>query len=91
MAFVLGAMRDHLHHILDVTIVYPDGTKNFWSYVCGNIKEIKVRVNTLPISEELLGDYTRDREFRKDFHQWLNSLWMEKDKRIDGLLLQRKG
>jgi 1-acyl-sn-glycerol-3-phosphate acyltransferase len=86
IAFVLSAMGQQLDSILDVTIVYPEGGKSFWAFLCGRVTEIKVRVESLPISEEICGDYFKDREFRRRFIRWLNSLWAEKDKRIDGLL-----
>jgi 1-acyl-sn-glycerol-3-phosphate acyltransferase len=89
IAHVLGVMGDRLHSILDVTIVYPHGQKSFWSYVCGNIREIKIRVKSLPIRKEMIGDYAKDITFRNDFHNWLNALWAEKDKCIEGLLAQK--
>lgn len=86
IAFVLSVMGEHLHQILDVTIVYPDGVKSFWAFVCGKIGAIKVRVKSMPISSDLIGDYGSDRHFRIHFHQWLNKLWAEKDQCIQGLL-----
>ncbi len=85
IAFVLAAMGDHLNRILDVTIVYPPGTNSFWSFACGNIKEIKVRIKELPVSQTPSGDYVQDPEFRQTFQTWLNGLWGEKDKCIDEL------
>jgi 1-acyl-sn-glycerol-3-phosphate acyltransferase len=49
IAFVLGAMGGKIHRILDVTIFYPDSKKSFWDYLCGNIKEIRIRVKSLPV------------------------------------------
>jgi 1-acyl-sn-glycerol-3-phosphate acyltransferase len=86
IAFVLGAMGEQIHSILDVTIVYPQGDKRFWSFICGNISKIKVHVNTLPISRDLLGDYSNDPAFRQRFQIWLNRLWQEKDHDINGML-----
>jgi 1-acyl-sn-glycerol-3-phosphate acyltransferase len=86
IAFVLTAMGEQIHSILDVTIVYPQGAQNFWGLLCGRVGEIKVRVEPLPVDGELLGDYFRDREFRKRFMTWLNTLWVEKDKRMEALL-----
>ena len=86
IAFVLAAMGDQLHSILDVTIAYPEGAMSFWSFLCGKVTQIKVRVESLPISEEVCGDYFQDREFRKRFRSWLNALWAEKDKRMAALL-----
>jgi len=89
IAFVLGAMGEHLHRVLDVTIVYPEGSKSFWAFLCGNIRNITVRVRSFPITEKLLGDYTNDRNFRVEFHTWLNALWSEKDTHIEKLLTQK--
>ena len=85
-AFVLGAMGDQIHRILDVTIVYTGEQRSFWPLLCGNIHEIKVRVQSLPVSSELIGDYTNDHFFRGRLQQWLNDLWLEKDRRITKML-----
>ena len=86
IAAVLNAMGDRIHRILDVTIVYPGGRHSFWALLCGNIEEIKVRVRSLPVGSELLGDPLNDGGFRLRFQQWLNALWAEKDRQIDELL-----
>ncbi len=86
VGYVLTSMGDQLNAILDVTIVYPDNIKNFWSFVCGDIREIKVMVRSMPVTADLLGDYTTDRSFRARFHTWLNKLWKEKDQSIQDML-----
>lgn len=85
IAFVLSSMGEHLHRILDVTIVYPQKTKSFWAYMCGRVEKIHVRVRSMPVSSEMVGDYVQDRAFRKQFQAWLNSLWLEKDHTIQAL------
>jgi 1-acyl-sn-glycerol-3-phosphate acyltransferase len=60
VAFVLGAMGGMLHSMLDVTIAYPQGTKGFWAYLCGKVEEIRVRIDSLPLTSEMLGDYFND-------------------------------
>lgn len=86
VGYVLTSMGDQLNAILDVTIVYPEGIKNFWSFVCGDIHQIKVKVKHMPVTEDLIGDYTTDRSFRARFHNWLNNLWKEKDQSIQDML-----
>ncbi|MDD5475001.1 MAG: acyltransferase [Syntrophales bacterium] len=81
-AFVLQAMGNRLHQILDVTIVYPDGSRRFWHFVTGRIKKIMVRVRARPIDASLLGDYFNDPEYRERFQAWLNDLWTSKDLQI---------
>ena len=79
LAYVLSVMGDKLHHIVDVTIAYPQGVGTFWDFVCGRVKEVKVHVKTLPISNELMGDYLQDPQFKREFQNWLNGLWHQKD------------
>ena len=86
IALVLATMGEQLHSILDVTIAYPEGAKSFWAFLCGEVSEIKVKVESLPIDEEVSGDYFKDREFRKRFRDWLNALWVKKDKTLAALL-----
>ena len=80
LAFVLAAMGDKLQHIVDVTIAYPQGVGTFWDFVCGRVQEIKVRVKTLPINSDMMGDYLQDPQFKREFQNWLNLLWHQKDK-----------
>ena len=80
MAFVLAAMGDKLQHIVDVTIAYPQGVGSFWDFVCGRVKKIKVRVKTVPIRSDMMGDYLQDPQFKREFQKWLNLLWHQKDK-----------
>jgi len=86
IAFVLTSMGEQIHRILDVTIVYPGGARSFWEFLCGNIEEIRVRVRSLPVPPDLIGDYANDKNFRKRFHRWLNALWEEKDRCIAEML-----
>jgi 1-acyl-sn-glycerol-3-phosphate acyltransferase len=86
IAFVLGSMGEQIHRVLDVTIVYPDGLSSFWALLCGKIQKIKVRVRTLPVSPELLGDYANDRQFRVRLQQWLNDIWEEKNRYIEDMM-----
>ena len=86
IALVLGSMGEQIHRVLDVTIVYPDGITNFWALLCGKIREIKVRVRSLPVSTELLGDYTSDGHYRAGLQFWLNNIWAEKNRDIEEMM-----
>lgn len=79
IAFVLEAMGDQLHKLLDVTIYYPKGIPTFWDFICGKVKEVQIKINVLPIDEKLVGDYFNDVRFRQTFHHWLNEIWQNKD------------
>ncbi len=88
IAFVLAAMGEQMHQMLNVTIAYPDGVRNFWQFLCGNVREIRVRVESLPIDPELVGDYFTDKKFRVTFQNHLNVMWAEKDALITNLMYQ---
>jgi 1-acyl-sn-glycerol-3-phosphate acyltransferase len=90
IALVLATMGQQLDSILDVTIVYPEGVQDIWAFLCSRSMKIIVRVKQIPVDKELLGDYFTDRNYRRHFNNWLNTLWSEKDKLI-GTLLQPPG
>ncbi|MBU2548512.1 MAG: acyltransferase [Proteobacteria bacterium] len=83
VAFVLGAMGEHLTRILNVTISYPQGEKSLWDFMCGRVRRIKVDVEVIPITRDLLGDYFNDRDFQGRFQDWLNEIWARKDKLLE--------
>jgi 1-acyl-sn-glycerol-3-phosphate acyltransferase len=87
IAFVLGAMGRQIHQILDVTIAYPEGGTGFWAFLCGRVPEVRVQVESLPVTAELLGDYDGDAAYRRRFQKWINRRWETKDR----LLGERAG
>ncbi len=89
IAFVLNAMGDGLHAILDVSIAYPVGAPTMADLFTDRIPEVRVHVRQRPIPAEMTqGDYQNDREFRVRFQRWLNGLWQEKDADL-AILLDR--
>lgn len=94
MAFVLGAMGEQLHKLLDVTIHYPQGTPSFWEFVCGKVDRVEVQVKVTSIKELLdsdayAADYFDDRTQRVKFQRWLTELWEHKDQELAALLAQK--
>lgn len=82
IGFVMSTMGDQLSGIVNVTIMYPGGNTSFWSFLCGRVTEIRVLIEHMPVTQELLGDYVDDPEFQARFQVWLNSLWAAKDRLI---------
>ena len=80
--FVLSAMGEYLNKIVDVTIYYPDGKKTFIDFFFGRIKTIRVKVRTMDIPQELLGDYESN---KKEFQDFVNKWWHEKDQDFEAL------
>lgn len=85
LAFVLDAMGDALHAMVDVTIVYPAGRPSMSDLVAGRIRDIRVHVRERSLGAQLRGDYERDEAFRARFQAWVNQLWRDKDALIDQL------
>lgn len=85
IGFVLSTMGEQLDYILDVTISYPNGAQEFWAFMCGRIKKVVVKVEKIPITDEILGDYTEDKEYRIRFQKWLNTIWTRKDEYLEAL------
>ena len=79
VAFVLDAMGDALHAILDVTIVYPNGPCTMMDLIAGRVREVRVHVRELPMQPSLIGSYDEDTAFRGRIKAWVNTLWSEKD------------
>jgi len=86
IAFVLASLEDRIRQVLDVTIVYPDGVTSFWSFLCGKIRTVKVRVRSFPVTRELIGDYAGDENFRAGLQHWLNDIWAEKNRSIEEMM-----
>ncbi|WP_417501094.1 acyltransferase [Marinobacter sp.] len=86
-AFVLGAMGEMLHTMLDVTIVYPtEQPVGIWDYLSGRIQKITIDIKVREIPPQFLGmDYENNREIRVEFQRWVSALWAEKDARIETL------
>jgi 1-acyl-sn-glycerol-3-phosphate acyltransferase len=85
IAIVLASMGEYLTHILDVTIVYPENKPPmpFWDFLQGKIPTIAVRIKKIDVPKEFLDkNYETDEVFRKRFQEWINQLWVEKDRTI---------
>lgn len=79
-AYAVNAMDKKITHILDVTIIYPEGRKSFWDFLCGRVRHISVKLQIRDIPPNLLqGNYTEDESYRNNFKNWIHTIWHEKD------------
>lgn len=84
IAVALSSMGELFDAILDVTIIYPDGVPKFWGLCCGDRVPVIVDTRLRDIEPRLIeGDYQNDRAFRREVHQWIGSIWEQKDRRIE--------
>ncbi len=92
IALALNAMGDKFQAILDVTIVYPDGTPKFTEFLSGKLRRVIVRVRRLPVPQELAqGDYAGDPAVREAYQKWVHQLWLDKDAQIEALIRPNAG
>ena len=84
MGYTLEVMP-YIDHLTDVTIVYKSGKREFWNFLCGDMREASVTINTYKIPNELRGvDYTDNQEMRDKLKAFLEQIWEEKDQIIEG-------
>ncbi len=86
IGFTLTAMGERFTGILNVTIAYPGGPYTFWDFLCGRVRDIRVHVEELPVTGDLLGDYVNDENYRGRIQSWLNELWREKSRTLARLM-----
>lgn len=80
IAFVLDAMGEQLQGIVNVTLYYPQGKPTLWDLLSGQIKRIVMRIEVMPIPQQFIGQsYDQNMEYRAEFQEWVNQLWLEKD------------
>ena len=87
MGFVVGAMGESLHSLLDVTIAYAGGRRpTFMDFLSGRVNHVIVRFELRPIPTDFLGrNYFEDEEYRYQFQQWVTDLWRHKDSTLTEL------
>jgi 1-acyl-sn-glycerol-3-phosphate acyltransferase len=86
IAFTLAAMGELFTDLLDVTIVYPENQgKPMIAMLAGRLEKVIIRVKVRPITEQLMGDYFDDPQFRDNFQAWLNDTWRQKEQLIKQL------
>lgn len=83
LSFTISAMGDRFHRLLNITIVYPDGVITMWDFLCGKLRKVDVFIDTIPIPENFAKADLEDKKFQNEFNEWLNGMWLKKDKLIE--------
>ena len=82
--YVLQGMEGQLRHVVDVTIVYPDGVPTFWDFLQGKCKDVHIDIRQLPLPE--LTGVTDPAHRKTSLAQWMRQIWLEKDQLISRTL-----
>ena len=91
IAMALNVLGSQFDKLLNVTLCYPENnTKPFYDMLSGRLTRIVVRINLVPVGEELHGDYVNDKNFKRGFQRWLNGLWEEKDRQLTDIMRDKE-
>ncbi|OOR90917.1 acyltransferase [Moraxella caviae] len=92
-ALAVSSLGDKIDGILDMTLVYPDGTPEYSDLWQGKLTRLAVDIRPLHMSDALFADlkagkYDTDATTKDALFAWLDEVWQAKDKRIDEMLAQ---
>ncbi len=86
LALALNILGDQIDAFVDMTIVYPDGVPGYGEFWLGDVNRIAVNLRKIEIPAWVLeGNYEDDPQYRHDFQQWVDDLWLEKDQLIQSI------
>jgi len=85
MATALSAMPN-IDTLIDFSLVYKSKKRDAWSFLNGEMRDVKVYIKSYKIPDNLKGkNYSNDKVYREEFKEWVEGIWFEKDKKISEL------
>ena len=85
MATALSAMPK-IDTLIDFSVVYKSKKRGAWSFLNGEMRDVKVFIRSHKIPENLkYRNYGSDHLYREEFKQWIEEIWDVKDTKIDEL------
>lgn len=85
LSMVTNALEDEPGGILDIDILYSPNP-SLWGLLSGQYDKICVHAYRVQPEPRLIGDYSKDREYRRFFQEWINAIWQQKDERLSQLM-----
>lgn len=81
IAYSLAAMEHRFTHVLDISVAYPNCSRSriLLALLRGELSNIVVDIDVLPITAVPQGDYFHDKQYRVRFQHWLNERWQRKE------------
>ena len=84
LGVALATMGEQFEAVLDVTLIYPDGTPSFWDLMSGRYGRVQVVVEALALPAQLLeGGAQLDKARRAAIAEWIEARWSDKDTLIE--------
>ena len=73
-------LGDKIYKVIDVTIVYPDGVPDFFSYLSGQCKSVFINVTSRDLPKQLASTEVNESGiYRTELRDWINTNWQAKD------------
>lgn len=93
LSLAIQSLGDEIDGILDMTIVYPDGTPSYQDLWLGNVQRLGVEVRNIEMPKDLFsaiknGGYDHDESVKSEMFAWIDKAWQQKDARIETMLAE---
>ena len=77
---ILSSFDDVMDKLIDVTIIYPEGTPGTWDFISGQVRKIAVHIQLRPINNMVSGrDFQQNSTAKEQLKNCLYTIWEEKD------------
>jgi len=86
ISVVATELKDELHGIIDLTLIYPDDKSTFYDLMKGDVRAIKVKIEFIPITDVPVEDNPQYAAMSKKMKRWIDERWEQKDKTLRELL-----
>jgi 1-acyl-sn-glycerol-3-phosphate acyltransferase len=89
IAYTLSVLGEQFDQIINVTLAYPNTNPSltpFKALLSGKLDKVVVKIDTIPIDQQLRGDYLQDKHFKRHFKLWLDQTWQAKDQYLKTVL-----
>lgn len=81
LTYVSDGLRNQLHKLLDITIVYLGPTPTFWDLLQGRCPKVQILVQCRDLPDSLREALTLE-ERRERLGLWIEDIWRDKDQRL---------
>lgn len=82
IALILANLPQDITEIIDVTIHYDKKHFSMFDFLCGRVR-VHVTYDCLPVTPDMIGDFTKDRQYRTHIQGWLNNRFAQKDAQLN--------
>ena len=91
LGIALGQIGKDIDVLFNTTLRYPDNEESpFIDMLKGKLKTVYANVEPIKVTDEIIGDYLGNKQFKHSFTLWLRELWERKDEELDEMYKKRE-